>query len=137
MAHPFPSEDWLAAFEEILNSDEQYARIAAKWEGDIMFVIEPDEGTSDPALQYFMDLWHGKCRNAYVVGLEDTDAPKPAYIFRATRSQFLQVLKGELDPMQAMLTRRLRVEGSMAYMLRNIPTVLDFVRCAKLVGIAD
>jgi len=33
--------------------------------------------------------------------------------------------------MQAMMTRRLQVEGSMAYMMRNVPTVLDFVRCAR------
>jgi hypothetical protein len=37
--------------------------------------------------------------------------------------------------MQAMITRRLKVEGSMAYMLRNVPTVLDFVRCCSSVEI--
>ena len=37
----------------------------------------------------------------------------------------------ELDPMQAMITRKLRVQGSMAYMMRNVPVVLDFVRCAQ------
>jgi putative sterol carrier protein len=137
MAHPFPSEGWIAALDEILNTDEQYARIAAKWEGDIMFVVEPDEGTSDPVVKSYMDLWHGKCRKAYVVGQEDEDVPKPTFILRATRSQFVQVLKGEIDPMQAMLTRRLRVEGNMAYMLRHVQTVLDFVRCAKQVEIAE
>jgi putative sterol carrier protein len=54
---------------------------------------------------------------------------------RAPRRHFLKVVTGELDPMQAMMTRRLRVEGNMAYMLRNVPTVLDFVRCCRLVGI--
>ncbi len=137
MAHPFPSEGWLAAFMELLNSDEQYARVAAKWEGDITFVVEPDKGSTEPALQLYMDLWHGKCRNAFLVGEDEEDAPKPAFKLRATRSEFMNVLKGELDPMQAMLTRRLRVEGNMAYMLRHVPTVLDFVRCAKLVGITD
>ena len=31
---------------------------------------------------------------------------------------------------QAMLTRKLGVKGNMAVMMRNVPTVLDFVRCA-------
>jgi putative sterol carrier protein len=136
MAHPFPSESWLAALEELLNNDERYARIAAKWEGDIMFVIEPDEGSEDESYQYYMDLWHGECRKSYVV-LPDDKAVAPAFILRATRGEFMKVLKGDLDPMQAMLTRRLRVEGNMAYMLRHVPTVLDFVRCAKQVGISD
>jgi hypothetical protein len=34
--------------------------------------------------------------------------------------------------MQAMLTRRLQVSGNMAYILRNVPVVLDFVRCCRL-----
>jgi putative sterol carrier protein len=40
-------------------------------------------------------------------------------------------MKGELNPMQAMMTRKLQVNGSMAYMMRNVPTVLDFVRCCR------
>ena len=37
----------------------------------------------------------------------------------------------KLDPMQAMMTRKLNVQGSMAMMMRNVPVVLDFVRCAR------
>jgi putative sterol carrier protein len=137
MAYSFPSEEWLQAFEEALNKDEKYAKVASNWEGDFMFVIEPDEGSDDAVLQYYMDLWHGKCKNAFVVEPGAAEAPKPAFTMRATRTQFIKVLKGELDPMQAMLTRRLRVEGSMPYMLRNVPTVLEFVRCAGSIKIAD
>ena len=38
---------------------------------------------------------------------------------------------GKLDPMTAMLSNRLKVAGSLGYMMRNVPTVLDFVRCAR------
>lgn len=137
MAHPFPSVGWLEAFEEVLNNDERYAKVAAKWEGDFLFIIEPDEGSEDPVIWYYMDLWHGKCRESFDVEPGSEDAPKPQFILRASRMQFMKVLKGELDPMQAMLTRRLRVEGNMAYMLRNVPIVLDFVRCAGSIEIVD
>ena len=33
--------------------------------------------------------------------------------------------------MTAMLTNKLRVKGSLGYMMRNVPTVLDFVRCCQ------
>jgi len=33
--------------------------------------------------------------------------------------------------MQAMLTRKLGVQGNMAVMMRSVPVVLDFVRCAR------
>jgi len=51
---------------------------------------------------------------------------------KAGFAHFAAVLGGSLDPMQAMLTRRLQVSGNMAYILRNVPVVLDFVRCCRL-----
>ncbi|HEY70282.1 MAG TPA: hypothetical protein G4O08_06845 [Anaerolineae bacterium] len=137
MAQPFPSEAWLNDFETLLNSDEQYAEIAKNWEGDFMFAIEPDKGSQDENMYYYMDLWHGKCRSAKTLTQEEAKHAKPAFILRATRSEFINVLTGKLDPMQAMLTRRLRLEGSMTYVLRNVPTVFDFVRCASSVGIVE
>jgi putative sterol carrier protein len=137
MAKPFPSDAWLDEFENILNSDEQYAEIAKNWEGDFMFAIEPDEGAQDETMYYYMDLWHGKCRSAKILTQDEEKDAHPAFILRAKRSEFIKVLSGKLDPMQAMLTRRLRLEGSMTYVLRNVPTVFDFVRCASKVGIAE
>ncbi|PIW21006.1 MAG: hypothetical protein COW33_00370, partial [Anaerolineae bacterium CG17_big_fil_post_rev_8_21_14_2_50_57_27] len=53
------------------------------------------------------------------------------FVLKATYDNIARIMKGELDPMQAMLTRKLQVQGSMAYMMRNVPTVLDFVRCCR------
>ena len=41
------------------------------------------------------------------------------------------VLTGKMNPMTAMMTSKLKVKGSMGYMMRNVPTVLDFVRVAQ------
>jgi putative sterol carrier protein len=129
MAHIFPSVEWLQAFQEKLNSDEKYARIAKNWEGDIMFKIEP-EGPLKETMSFYLDLWHGKCRQAFIAE-EDQKDLEPVYVFSAPYISFTRILKSELDPMQAMITRKLRVQGSMAYMMRNVPVVLDFVRCAQ------
>jgi len=124
----FPSPEWLQALADKLNSDEKYARIAKNWEADLAFLIEPS-GPLKEQVFYYLDLWHGKCRRAAV--LTDLSEVKPAFILRAPYENFARVLKGELDPMQAMMTRKLQVQGSMAYMMRNVPTVLDFVRCCR------
>ena len=137
MGYPFPSEAWLQAFADVLNTDEKYASTARKWEGDFIFIIDPHTGEAgDPAYLY-MDLWHGACRGWTYHEAGASDVPEAQFGIRARLDQIQQVLTGELDPMQAMLTRRLQLEGSMAYMMRNVPTVLDFVRCAKSVEIAD
>lgn len=128
MAGIFPSEEWLESLREHLNTDEEYARIARKWEGDLVFDITPSGALKERNLIY-LDLWHGQCRNAYFLNREDQE--KPAFILQATFDTFVRVLTGKLDPMQAMMTRKLRVKGSMGYIMRNVPTVLKFVSCAQ------
>ena len=124
----FPTEEWAQAFMEKLNNDEQYGRIAQNWEGDFYFIIESDEGLAEKIVYYF-DLWHGKCRAAFVV--EDMNARNPEFVLSAPYGNFKRVVSGEMHPMQALMTRKLHVEGSMAVLMRNVPTVLDFVRCAR------
>ena len=137
MAYHFPSEEYVQAVMDVLNNDEQYAQIARNWEGDILFVIEPDKGveSDDLPMTLYFDLWHGKCREVRIIDPQVGEVPDAVFTLTAPQANYLQVLRGELDPMQAMITRRLKVEGSMAYMLRNVPTVLDFVRCCSSVEI--
>ena len=124
----FPSEEWLSTLVQKLNGDEQYAKIAHKWEGDMTFVIEPS-GPLKEEITFYLDLWHGKCRDGYLV--EPSQNIKPFFALKAPYLNFKRILKGELDPMQAMLTRKVSVQGSMAVLMRNVPTVLDFVRCCR------
>ncbi len=129
MAIIFPSVEWLQALERKLNNDEHYNQVARNWEGDLLFDIQP-EGTLKDPLTMYLDLWHGKCRKVeYAPGLEAY--PKPRFILRSPYNNFTAILRGKLDPMTAMMTSKLKVEGSLGYMMRNVPTVLDFVRCAR------
>ena len=124
----FPEESWVLSLCEKLNNDGSYARIARNWEGDLMFVIDPDEVLSLPVVVY-LDLWHGTCREAKV--LDPPDERTAAFILQAPYMNFVRVLTGEWQTMQALLTRKLHVIGNMAYLVRNVPTVLEFVRCAR------
>jgi putative sterol carrier protein len=139
MGYPFPSDAWLQALVVVLNNDNRYAEIARNWEGDMTVVIEQGDSMAASKLPIakYLDLWHGKCRNARVIDPESEELPDAAFTLRATIDNIYKIFTGDLDPMQAMLTRRLRVEGNMAYMLRNVPTVLEFVRCARSVEIED
>ena len=135
MPFPFPSEDWLVAFQDLLNNDSQYAEIAKNWEGDVLFEVEPEDHGADSAT-FHMDLWHGKCRGVSYF-LDGQKIPSSKFTLTATTSRYKSILNGDLDPLQAMATRRLKVKGNMAYLLKNVPVILDFVRCASLVGINE
>jgi putative sterol carrier protein len=124
----FPKDEWLQALMEKLNADEKYAQIARNWEGDMTFIVEPG-GALAETKQFYLDLWHGKCRQAYV--FEGVREAKPVLALKIPYENGVRLLKGELDPMQALLTRKFGVEGNMAILMRNVPTVLDFVRCCR------
>lgn len=125
----FPSEDWLKELEARLNSDERYAEIARNWEGDIFFYIEP-EGKLKERLTFYLDLWHGKCRKV-AYDPQPENYPNPGYTLTASYNNITAILSGKMNPMTAMMTSKLKVKGSMGYMMRNVPTVLDFVRVAQ------
>lgn len=124
----FPSMDWLNELDAKLNRDERYAGIAKNWEGDMIIQIEP-EGNLKERRIYYLDLWHGKCRG--VAELKDVSEKKAAFVLKATYENIKRIVTGKLDPMQAMMTRKLVVQGNMAVMMRSVPTVLDFVRCTR------
>lgn len=129
MSPVFPSFEWLQSLESKLNTDTRYAEIAKKWEGDITIVIEP-EGNVTERRTFYLDLWHGKCRG--VAELADAaEKPDAVFVLTATYDNIKRILTGKLDPMQAMMTRKLTVKGNLAVMMRSVPTVLDFVRCAR------
>jgi putative sterol carrier protein len=124
----FPTDEWVQALMDKLNSDEQYARIARDWEGDMRFIIEPD-GPLTETIWIYLDLWHGKCNDAFI---ESTDSEtEPAFILKAPYKNMIRVLNGEIDPMTALMTRKIGMKGSMSVLMRNVPTVIDFVRCCR------
>ncbi len=129
MAAIFPSEEWLKSLEQKLNSDSHYSAIAKNWEGDLLFFIEPDGNLKEP-LSFYLDLWHGTCRKIEYKPAPESH-PSPAFTLTSSYNDITAILLGKLNPMTAMMTSKLKVKGSMGYMMRNVPTVLDFVRVAR------
>ena len=129
MAAMFPSEEWLQELKAKLNSDARYSAIAKNWEGDLFFFIEP-EGNLKERLTFYLDLWHGTCRTIEYMPAPDVH-PNLTFTLSASYKDITSILVGKLNPMTAMMTSKLKVKGSMGYMMRNVPTVLDFVRVAQ------
>ena len=129
MAAIFPSEEWLHGLKAKLNSDSRYREIAKNWEGDLFFFIE-SEGHLKERLTFYLDLWHGTCKNVEYMP-DPVSYPNPSFTLSASYKNITDILTGKLNPMTAMMTSKLKVKGNMGYMMRNVPTVLDFVRVAQ------
>lgn len=124
----FPTSEWMQATKEKFNSDQKYAQVASNWEGDLRVILEPDGPIQEPIWLYW-DLWHGMCREAYVEDQSSTRSP--ALVIKAPYQKFVKILSGEIGVMQALMGRIVKVHGDMIIIMRNVPTVLDFVRCCK------
>ena len=113
--------------------------MAKNWEEDMLVLVEPEPGepAGVSAAGAYLDLWHGKCGKTAMYAKGDPAMPKPAFFMRAPRGLLLRIMEGQLDPIKAMVTRKLEVEGNLGYMMRNVPAVLDFVRCCRRVEIAS
>lgn len=132
----FPSEEWAEANENRLNENEAYASAAEKWEGDFLFVIEPDgssetfeEFTKEGPVVMYMDLWHGKCRESYLV-TPDKPAPKKVeYEWIGSYTNWLKLLRGEItDPVKALMQRKFKLKGNMAKILKAVKAAKELVK---------
>src|SRR5512142_2984377 len=113
----FPSDAWVKAMMADLNESNAYLEAAKNWEGDFYFVVEPG-GTLDKTVTLYMDLFHGKCRDAFEAG--DPAAKKPAFRLSGPVATWKKVMTKKLDPMQAMMTGQLKLSGNMAIVMRNV-----------------
>ncbi|HHH40952.1 MAG TPA: hypothetical protein ENK56_02975 [Chloroflexi bacterium] len=127
---PFATDAWVKRLCEELNKSERYREAAKKWEGDLYFIIEPEGRLTEKVFMY-MDLWHGECRQAFVA--EDENAVSPAFRMWAPVSIWKRIIDGKLDPMQALLTRQLKMKGNMAKIMRNVKAAQELVRCATMI----
>jgi len=119
----FPREEWFRALADEINASADYREAASDWEGDISFVIEadPDRGVPSDVWGY-LDLWHGACRSGTLVAPDEGAAA--AFVISATYRRWKDVVRGELDPVRAMMQGKLRVQG-------DLPTIVRYVRAAN------
>ena len=120
--YEFPRDEWFRALASEINDSSAYREAAADWEGDIAFVVEadPERGVPDDVWGY-LDLWHGACRDGRLIEPAEGDAA--AFLISATYRRWKDVVRGDLDPVRAMMQGKLRVRG-------DLPTILRYVQAA-------
>ena len=131
MPIPFPTDSWIRALMVELNNSPAYREAAANWEGDFYFVVTPDPSPAPAAgvqpVTLYMDLWHGECRAAYEV--QDPSAHTPEFAIEAPLRFWRSVITGRLDPIQALMTRQLKLKGPMLKVMRAPRAAAELVRC--------
>ncbi|UCE10500.1 MAG: hypothetical protein JSW61_00815 [Candidatus Thorarchaeota archaeon] len=141
----FLSDEWLDLYKDALNDNEAYAKAASWWTGDFIFIVRAS-GNLDHDVSAFIGLKHGKCTGVKSISSEDeyelvapggsaTSEDKIAveYVYEADYDSWVQILKGDLDPVRALLSGQSRIQGDMAKVLKATDAAKELVRTAGMV----
>jgi putative sterol carrier protein len=130
MGLKFPSDAWIKELSHRLNESGAYEKSAKDWEGDFVFVVEPDQAYDNTAY-LFLGLYHGKSPDAGMVTSEDERETE--FTLRAPFSVWRRVIEGELDPIQGMMMKKMKVQGNMMKIMRYPKAAQEIVSCCALV----
>ncbi len=126
----FATDEWAKAFMEQINQSQAYAEAAKTWEGDFFFIIEAAEHYPEP-VHIYVDLWHGKCREAFAT--TDPSVKDPVFRMSGPLENWRRVIGKQLDPLQGLLTRQFKLQGDMVKIMRAVKAAQELVNCTALV----
>jgi putative sterol carrier protein len=124
MAILFGSQEWVEALKKALETSQPYKEAAKKWEGDLYIIVEPDASYKHRHILY-LDLWHGECREARVITDESEKSPK--YRIFGLFTNMKAILDKKVDPVQSMMTGKIKVKGDMAQIMRMPRAAVELV----------
>ena len=130
MSHKFPSDPWIKALRELLNASDSYQRSAKDWEGNFIFIVEPDENFSETSY-LLLELHHGSSPAAAM--LDPEHLPETEYTLRAPYSTWRKVVEAKLDPIQGMMTGQLKLQGNLMKIMRYPKAAQEIVACCAFV----
>ena len=117
----FPSRGWAEAAMALVNADPEILAAGRGWTGDFGVVIEAERGKLDAHFVAWIRPEAGRVAELRVLAdPDDLDELEPAYRIRAPYSVWKGLLLGQLDPVEAILKRRLRVDGDVQPILERM-----------------
>ncbi len=128
MAIPFMSGEWAEALKDAINANDAFKEAAVTWEGDFYFIAEMKDGSKSTV---YIDLWHGACRDACVPA--DSSTKSPEFEISGKIPIWKKVLGKQLDPVQALLTRQIKLKGNMSKVLRETKVAQEMIKSAASV----
>lgn len=118
------SEEWVEAFGKAINANPNYKPSALTWEGDMLLAIEPS-GKLDHEVRILIGLYHGECTGTRLLKEgEEVDTP---YILSGPYTNFVRVMNKEFDPIQGVMSGKLKLSGDMAKLMRHVQAAKEIV----------
>ena len=130
MGLKFGTEEWINAYLEKLNNNKVYEESAKTWEGDFIFVIEP-EGNLDHEIRFYVDLWHGKARSGRL--LKEGEEVEAEYVFSGKWGNWDKLIDEKLGPIKGLMARKFQLKGDMKKVMRAVKAAKNLVKTIAMV----
>ena len=112
----FPSKEWAKQFVESVNAEPEFANNIVL-NGGVIINIQSEEGLLDDDFPLFLQIDQGKIVNYAVLNkLDEVDS---TFILRAKYSVWKKVVLAELAITVALVSKRIKVSGSLKELLKN------------------
>ena len=133
----FGTQEWVDELIVKINESEAYGKAAANWEGDFIFRVIPDgTGALTEQVDMYCDLWHGKCRGAYLVTVDKPAPENVEYIYAGKYGNWLKLFDKEIGPLKGIMQRKFDVKcsaKSMAKLMRALKAAQELVNCTTMI----
>jgi len=114
---PFPDEAWCAAAIDAFNADPDAVGATEGWTWDFGLVVDRPQG----ALGFYIGVpYAGRLPRPVAMAPEELQARAPAYHARATEADWRALVEGELDPIPALVQRRLVAQGDLHQVIARL-----------------
>lgn len=124
----FPSREWCEEAIRAVNGDPEMAAAGVGWNGDFGAVVEAESGKLAKAFAVHIRPKDGRVEGFEVLrDPDELEEIEPAYVARAPYSVWKALMTGALDPVEAVLKKRIDVQGDLQPLIERM----------KYKGIAD
>lgn len=124
----FPSREWCEEAVRLANEDPESALAGAGWSGDFGAVVEAEAGVLDRPFTVHLVPRDGRLEGLKVLSdPDDLEELEPVYLARAGYSVWKGLIRGTIDPVEAILRRRIELRGDVQPLIERM----------KYKGIAD
>jgi putative sterol carrier protein len=117
----FPSKEWCEEAIRLINSDPESVAAGEGWQGDFGIVIDPEPGKLAKSFVVHCVPQDGKVnRFKLLADPDDLDEYEPAYLARGPYSVWKGLIRGTVDPVEAVLRRWIAVTGEIQPLIERM-----------------
>ena len=128
---PGDGDAWIREYDELLDDSDDYA--GAGWgvgfDGDFLFVVEPDDAYDGPTARFLLGLGDGDCTGAREV--DDPDAETYGFTFRGPYTNWRQLFEGELGPVDGMMFGAFEIDGDTQKLLQYSEAAVEMTETGR------